>query len=351
MNLEATVATLQAERDQLILELDLNNPNESHIQNEDIDHTHFQDDFQNKQISSQALYCNRNHNGTVNERNENLSLRQMLSMSAEWIVNKGPLSHAHRPPLRTFSGSIKRDGRGKDFSHSNATHSLEDFEDFNEVDNGLGLGKLTRTTNFCDILDADEYSNFHVSDTRLSNADSVLEVLGEENGSALQPLSKKWATFESGLANSLEEDTFDKSIVSEISLASPRGIDSSLLQPRDRESLDSSTSDFSSAFHSSQDFMVSSTEEAWGEVRGNLPPHEVKKVMSKTEMSKSDSCILTTRAKSPVSVKKEDIWNFTPDSVVNVSTGLCATEMLPLLYIFCFVSICSSILSTERLEN
>ena len=334
MDLEATIATLQAERDQLVLELELQHTHENIIQgheslgdidgDEDFDSGH--PDAHRKQNPTNSR---RSHSDLWGNGNECLSLRQMLSLSAEWSVNDGPV-RMRKPLQRHFSDYVKRDARVRstDFSRPNTTHSLEDFDNLSEVDSGLGLCKLTRTMNFCDILDADEYSNIHVADNRLSfTTESVLVEPGEENGSPLQPLSKKWATFENGLGNSLEEDILGNGEikVSQNSEASHGSNGNGVSHPPgENESLGSSTSDFSSAFHSSQDILVSSMEEPWVSstvsVSESTPVRDEKKKLSKKAISKSDSCILPSRSKSPPS-DKEDMWNFTPDSIVNVSTG------------------------------
>ena len=331
MDLEATIATLEAERDQLVLELELRHPHENIGQGHDtlVDIGGEEDvhgghpDAHRKQRPPRRCYSDLWANG-----NESLSLRQMLSLSAEWSVKDGT-ARMRRPPQRHFSDCVKRDGRvrGTDFARPNTTHSLEDFDNLSEVDSGLGLGKLTRTTNFCDILDADEYSNIHVADSRLSmTADTLSAGPGEENGSPLQPLSKKWATFENGLGSSIEEDILGSEEKIENSQNSENGGGDEFPKPHgENESLGSSTSDFSSAFHSSQDVLVSSTEEAWissvVSVSESAPAvqHEGKK-LSKKEISKSDSCIIPSRSKSPLT-EKDDMWNFTPDSILNVSTG------------------------------
>ena len=334
VDLEATIATLQAERDQLVLELHYNTHESNIIQDhEPRGHVGGEEDLHSVHSGvdkNQKLTNGRHSHGDIwGNGNESLSLRQMLSLSAEWSAKDGPV-HMRKPPQRHFSDCVKRDGRVRstDFSRPNTTHSLEDFDNLSEVDSGLGLGKLTRTTNFCDILDADEYSNIHVADNRLSfTAESVLDGRAEENGSPLQPLSKKWATFENGLASSLEEDIAgaeEKNENSQNSYASQGG--NGFPQPSgENMSLGSSTSDFSSACHSSQDILVSSTEEAWVAssvaATESTPAKDAKKNLSKKVLSKSDSCITPSLTKSPQS-DKEDMWNFTPDSVVNVSTGL-----------------------------
>ena len=344
VDLEATIATLEAERDQLVLELELQHPHENIVQghdpmsdiggDEDGHAGHSEVHRKQRPTNSRRCYSDLWANG-----NESLSLRQMLSLSAEWSV-KDSTARMRKPPQRHFSDCVKRDGRGRgtDFSRPNATHSLEDFDNLSEVGSGLGLGKLTRTTNFCDILDADEYSNIHVADNRLSfTADSVAVGPGEENGSPLQPLSKKWATFENGLGSSIEEDILgseekiENSQNSEISnggneFPKPNG---------ENASLGSSTSDFSSAFHSSQDVLISSTEEAWAcstvSVSESAPVETDKKKLSKKAISKSDSCIIPSRSKSPPT-EKDDMWNFTPDSIVNVSTGWCTQQKNKILH-------------------
>ena len=330
MDLEATIATLQAERDQLVLELELRHPPENFVDghkplgdmggDEDFHSAH--PDAHRKQKPTNSK---RSHSDLWGNGSESLSLRQMLSLSAEWSVKEGS-AHMRKPPQRHFSDCVKRDGRVRstDFSRPNTTHSLEDFDNLSEVDSGLGLGKLTRTMNFCDILDADEYSNIHVADNRLSfTTDSLLVGPSEENGSPLQPLSKKWATFENGLGSSLEEDILGSEEKIENSEAFQGG--NGFPPPTgENESLESSMSDFSSAFHSSQDILVSSTEEAWVSstvsVSESTPAKADKKRLSKKEISKSDSCISSSRSKSSPA-DKEDMWNFTPDSIVNVSTG------------------------------
>lgn len=342
MDLEATIATLQAERDQLVLELELRHTHENIVEghgpleemgmvggDENFHSGHSEADIHRK---SKPTNPRRAHSDLWGNGSENLSLRQMLSLSAEWSAKDGP-QRMRRPPQRHFSDYGKRDirVRSTDFSRPNATHSLEDFDNLSEVDSGLGLGKLTRTTNFCDILDADEYSNFHVADNRLSfTADSVLEVQGtdtEETGSPLKPLSKKWATFENGLPNGDSQD--EEIIETEEKVSQNSGNEDShenrMSQPsgeNDMQSLGSSTSDFSSAFHSSQDILVSSTDEPWVSstvsVSESTPDRANEKKLSRKEISKSDSCIITSR--SPPS-DREDLWNFTPDSIVNVSTG------------------------------
>ena len=330
MDLEATISTLQAERDQLVLELELRHTHENSVPpHEPLGDMSGGEDFQSGHHDAyrkqKATNPRRSHSDLLHNGNESLSLRQMLSLSAEWSVKDGA-GRMRKPPQRHFSDYVKRDGRGSNFSGPNTTHSLEDFDNLSEVDGGLGLGKLTRTTNFCDILDADEYSNIHVADNRLSfTADSLLEEPGE-NGSPLQPLSKKWATFESGLANSLEEEILEtESQVSNsqnFEAASHEG-NGFPVAPGENVSLGSSTSDFSSAFHSSQDILVSSTEEPWVSTTASASEsgpvsNEKKGLSNKKAISKSDSCIVSARC--PPS-DKEDMWNFTPDSVVNVSTG------------------------------
>ena len=333
VDLESTIATLEAERDQLVLELELRHPHENIVQDhdpigdiggdEDGHSGHPEAHRKQRSTNSRRCYSDLWANG-----NESLSLRQMLSLSAEWSV-KDSAARMRKPPQRHSSDRVKRDGRGRgtDFSRPNATHSLEDFDNLSEVDSGLGLGKLTRTTNFCDILDADEYSNIHVADNRLSfTADSLAVEPCDENGSPLQPLSKKWATFENGLGSSVEEDILgseekiENSQNSEIS----NGGNEFPKTNGENASLGSSTSDFSSAFHSSQDVLVSSTEEAWAcstvSVSESAPAEAEKKKLSKKAISKSDSCIIPSRSKSPPT-EKDDMWNFTPDSIVNVSTG------------------------------
>ena len=346
MDLEATIATLQAERDQLVLEMELRHTHENSIvqDHEPPGHIGGDEDLHSDGDKKQKLTNGRHSHGDIwGNGNESLSLRQMLSLSAEWSARDGPV-HMRKPPQRHFSDCVKRDGRvrGTEFSRPNTTHSLEDFDNLNEVDSGLGLGKLTRTTNFCDILDADEYSNIHVADNRLSfTAESVLDGRAEENGSPLQPLSKKWATFENGLASSLEEDiasaeekneNYQNSNENSLNSEASQGANSFPQPSGENTSLGSSTSDFSSAFHSSQDILLSSTEETCMAsavaATESTPGKTAKKGLSKSVISKSDSCIVHSTAKSSPS-DKEDMWNFTPDTVVNVSTGLydCTTTI------------------------
>ncbi|XP_028405943.1 uncharacterized protein LOC114528492 isoform X2 [Dendronephthya gigantea] len=340
MDLEATIATLQAERDQMILDIELRHTHENTITPDPMGEVMGEErDFGDENSANAHRRQNpmepmQNHRDLWGDGNESLSLRQMMSLSAEWTAKDGPGGNMRNPPQRHFSDCMKREVRVRsaDLSRPNTTHSLEDFDNLSEVDSGLGLGKLTRTTNFCDILDADEYSNFHVPDNRLSfNTDLILEERGEEGGSPLQPLSKKWATFENGLGNgsSLEGEILG----SEEKMQNSENFEMPDIEggfphhpPGENGSLGSSTSDFSSAFHSSQDILHSSADEPWVASREvvseSSPPTngEKKKILSRKQISKSDSCILSSRAKSPPS-DKEDMWNFTPDSVVNVSTG------------------------------
>ena len=340
MDLEATIATLQAERDQIILDMELRHTHDSTIvpghnhmggvaEDRDFDDENSADSH-GKQNPADPT---RSYGDLWGNSNESLSLRQMMSLSAEWTAKDGPGGHMRNPPQRHFSDCMKREVRVRsaDLSRPNTTHSLEDFDNLSEDDSGLGLGRLTRTTNFCDILDVDEYSNFHVPNNRLSfNTDLILEERGEEGGSPLQPLSKKWATFENGLGNgsSLEGEILgsEERIQNSQNFEMPDiGSGFPHHPPGENGSLGSSTSDFSSAFHSSQDILHSSAEEPWvasREIVSESSPSrdEKKKSLSRKQISKSDSCILSSRAKSPPS-DKEDMWNFTPDSVVNVSTG------------------------------
>lgn len=338
MDMEATIATLQAERDQLILELELREPHENTVQgnellapiaNENRDYDYHEDDAHAQtetRRETKARHPRRPHSDLVGTARgpENLSLKQLLTLSAEWSPKESP-QRIRKPPQRHYSDYVKRDPRPRvtDFSHGNTTHSLEDFENFSEVDSGLGLGKLTRTTNFCDILDADEYSNFHVADNRLSfTGDSVLGLV-EQEGNDAEPefpggsLEKTWETFGSearkGNTQSLGDDAVN----------SPTEESFGNINMFEENSLASSTSDFSSAFHSSQDILVSSTDEPWTPSStascSVIPSKGVyRKKLSKNEFSKSDSCISASR--SPPS-DKDDMWNFTPDSILNVSTG------------------------------
>ena len=226
-----------------------------------------------------------------------------------------------KPPQRHYSDYVKRDVRARnaDFAaRGNTTHSLEDFDNISEVDSGLGLGKLTRTTNFCDILDADEYSNIHVTDNRLSFiGDSAIgeqrNTDGEpETESSRESLAKKWETFD-GERKSLKMSPSNDLAASED--AQTEGSNGNAFEDQSF----SSTSDFSSAFCSSQDILMSSGDEVWKSFTApgcDGCSSKLDKKLCKKDISKSDSCIVAAKSPPP-----EDMWNFTPDSILNVSTG------------------------------
>ena len=343
MDMEATIAALQAERDQLILEIELRDPHEhmSHSSENvgamardggiDEDHEYDGDIEVDSRRKTKVRTARRPRSDLLGEARgtESLSLKQMLSLSAEWSPKES--SRTRKPPQRHFSDYVKRDSRARNgnISRGNTAHSLEDFDNISEGDSGLGLGRLTRTTNFCDILDADEYSNFHVADNRLSfTGDSVQgeQVNNDrepETESSRESLTKKWETFNS---EATPGETLQKPITGNeptVSGDTRTEVSFEKLNVFDERSVASSTSDFSSVFHSSQDMLQSSVDGVWTSstaVSCSAIPISGRpdRNLSKKEISKSDSCISTS--KSPPS-DKDDLWNFTPDSILNVSTG------------------------------
>ena len=335
MDMEATIATLQAERDQLFLELELHDTHSSMAEStENLEGMSFQeDDYREEERrverenrrKTKTLALARPHSHSdlwkVSHGPENLSLKQLMSLSAEWLPKDSQM-RSRKPPQRTFSDYGKRDSNGctTNLASRNTTHSLEDFDSLSEVDSGLGLGKLTRTTNFCDILDADEYSNIHVTDNRLSFTGDSIQGEQASNDGEPESLAKKWETFDGDLSI---EETPDKLSLGNVSIISQNPPPKEPFGAIDGCSLGSSTSDFSSAFNSSQDVLLSGTEEPWpsssNETCGELfVPIGHHKKLSKRNISKSDSCISTKRS---LPSDKEDMWNFTPDSILNVSTG------------------------------
>lgn len=326
MDMEATIATLQAERDQLVLELELHDSRGGSVveSSENLGGLSNEDEYRDDDLrrvekesrrKAKTLAFDRPHSHNDLRAPENLSLKQLMRLSAGWLPKDARM---RRPPQRTYSDYLKRDSHFLDFSTRKSAHSLEDFDNLSEVDSGLGLGRLTRTTNFCDILDADEYSTFHVADNRLSfTGDSVQGERAsndEEVESSRESLAKKWETFDGHEVRN--EDNGHRTtpgndiiILENAPTVEPFGT-------FDGHSVASSTSDFSSVFHSSLDGLLTSSNN--GICVELVVPEGPYKKISKKNISKSDSCISMKR--SPLS-DKEDMWNFTPDSILNVSTG------------------------------